>query len=333
MCQAAGRTARAGRFWLGLALSGAATYLAVRAIDPDQVHHVLGAANPAWMTLALASVVATVGAKAARWRALYPGAGGRPRLRALIMALLIGMMANLLVPARVGELARIYVVERLEGQSKALSLSTIVIEKWVDLVMLLLAFAGLLLFLSWPAWLVAWGRGLAWLAGALTAALIGALFLLNQMHPLAERAASLLPARWGDRIMDGWRAVQMGLAALRSAPQMGALLSWTLLVWLLSVGTNWLLLRALALPPSLLIALTLLVILQAGSALPSSPAKIGVFHYLTMLGLGLFHIPQDAALAFAVWLHLVVVILLIGLGILCLIWVSLRDDQRDRSGL
>ena len=127
--------------------------------------------------------------------------------------------------------------------------------------------------------------------------------------------------------MDIWKSAQMGLTALRSFPQIGTLLGWTFAVWLLSAGTNWLLLRALALPPSPLIALTLLVILQAGSALPSSPAKIGVFHYLTILGLGLFSIPSDAALAFAVWLHLVVVVLLIGLGILCLIWISFSSDK------
>lgn len=319
---------RAGRFWFGLVLSGVAAYLVVRAVDPDRVRHALGAANPAWVTLALASVLAMVGAKTARWQALYPRISGRPRLRALLVALLIGMMANLLIPARVGELARIYVIERLEGQSKALSLSTILIEKWVDLVVLLLAFAGLLLFLSWPAWLAAWGRGLAWLAGALTATLVSCLFLTNQMRPLVERAASLLPARWGNRVIASWQAAQVGLMTLGSAPQMGALLGWTLVIWLLSAGTNWLLLRALALPSSPLIALALLVVLQAGSALPSSPAKIGVFHYLTILGLGLFHIPQDAALAFAVWLHLIVVVLLIGLGILCLMWVSFSLGKR-----
>jgi uncharacterized protein (TIRG00374 family) len=338
VCQTAGRTVRAGRFWLGLALSGAATYLAVRMIDAEQVRQAFGAAHLGWVMLALASVLATVGAKAARWRALYPQTSERPRLRALIMALSIGIMANLLAPARVGELARLYVVERLEGRSKALSLSTIAIEKWMDLVMLLLTFAGLLFFISWPAWLATWGRGLASLASVLTVTLVSGLFLLDQMRPLAERVTSLLPAHWGERIMDIWKAAQMGLTALRSAPQMGILLGWTLVVWFLSAGTNWLLLRALALPPSPLIALTLLVILQAGSALPSSPAKIGVFHYLTILGLGLFSIPSDVALAFAVWLHLIVVVLLIGLGILCLIWISFSSDksqydQRDRSGV
>ncbi len=318
----AGQTLRAGRFWLGLALSGVAAYLAVRAIDLDRVHHAFGAANPAWVMLALASVLATTWAKAARWRTLYPRTGRRPGLRALITALLIGMMMNLLVPARVGELARIYVVEQLEGQSKALSLSTIAVEKWADLVMLLLTFAGLLVFISWPAWLTAWGHRLAWLASALTAALVAGFFLRGRVRSLAERVACRLPARWGSLALGAWHAAQEGLVALRTVPQMGALLGWTLVVWLISASTNLLLLRALALPPSPLIALTLLVILQAGSALPSSPAKIGVFHYLAILGLGLFNIPQDVALAFAVWLHLVVVVLLIGLGILCLMWVS-----------
>lgn len=319
---------RIGRFWLGLMLSGGAAYLAIRTTDLDRVRHAFSEANPIWVALALASVLMTVGVKAARWRALYPRTGRRPRFRALTMALLIGMTANLLAPARLGELARIYVVERLEGQSKALSLSTIAIEKWADLIMLLLTFAALLPFFSWPTWLTAWGQRLAWLASALTATLVASLFFLNRMHSLAERVACCLPARWSNSVLGIWHAIQEGLFALRTVPQIGALLGWTLMVWLVSASTNLLLLRALALPSSLLIALTLLVILQAGNALPSSPAKIGTFHYLAILGLGLFDIPQDVALAFAVWLHLVVVVLLIGLGILCLMWISFVAERK-----
>jgi len=330
---AAGQAVRAGRFWFGLILSGGALYLALRTVDIGQVTRALGDIHPAWAGLAIISVVATVGAKAARWRGLYPEEGERPSLAALTPALLIGMMVNLLIPARLGELARIYALERLEGHSKALSLSTIAIEKWADLILLFVTFSGLLLTIAWPSWLVAWGRGLATLAVGLTLALIGALVFLERAQPLIQRGLDRLPSRWGTPLSRGWEAAHAGLAALHSAPQMGALLGWTILVWLLSAGTNLLLLRALNLPPSPLIAIALLVILQAGSALPSSPAKIGIFHYLAMVGLGLFGIPREHALAFAVWLHLIVVVQLIILGVISLMWVSLQSHRTPVSRL
>ncbi len=326
--EAVGSALRAGRFWFGLGLSGGAAYLALRTIDPVLLRQALVRIDWTWAALALLSVPVTVLAKAARWRALYPfQAASRPSLWAATPALLVGMMVNLLIPARLGELARVYALEQLTGQSKALSLGTIVVEKWVDLLMLLALLAGLLLLVPWPAWLLGWGRGLLWLAILLTLLITGARALPHRLRPLIQRWSERLPARWRALVLRGWETVEQGTLGFYNISRMGMIVGWSLVIWLLAASTNLFLLRALALPAAPVIAFTLLVILQAGSALPSSPAKIGVFHFLTLVGLELFDIPREAALAFAVWLHLIVVGLLIALGIVSLLWISHRAQR------
>ena len=63
---------------------------------------------------------------------------------------------------------------------------------------------------------------------------------------------------------------------------------------------------ALNLPLSLAAALFLLVVLEIGVAIPSVPGKLGVFHYLCTLALGVFGLEKGEALGYAVLLHFVV---------------------------
>ena len=78
-------------------------------------------------------------------------------------------------------------------------------------------------------------------------------------------------------------------------------------IWLVAGLTNYLLLLAFDLPASPLIAVFLLVVLQAGVAVPSTPGKIGVFHYLCMIGLSVFGVPPTVGLAYGLTLHALVV--------------------------
>ena len=70
--------------------------------------------------------------------------------------------------------------------------------------------------------------------------------------------------------------------------------------------TNYLLL-AFDLPATPLIALCLLVVLQAGVIVPSIPGKIGVFHYLCMIAPSVFTVPATVGLAYGLALHALVV--------------------------
>ncbi|MFN2167572.1 MAG: lysylphosphatidylglycerol synthase domain-containing protein, partial [Anaerolineae bacterium] len=104
------------------------------------------------------------------------------------------------------------------------------------------------------------------------------------------------------------RAALAGLDALevwREGRAVLTLAGWSVLIWAMTVLLNQLLLWSLNIDVPLTAPLLLLVVLQAGVRVPSSPGSIGVFHYLSVLTLTLFGVDKDLAITYGVLSHLV----------------------------
>ncbi len=109
--------------------------------------------------------------------------------------------------------------------------------------------------------------------------------------------------------------------------KMPILLGSSLYLWAGSILINYLVLISLHIHATFLAAIVLLVILQAGVAVPSSPGKIGVFQNLAVLGLSLFGVAKAPALAFGVVLHLLIFLpVAVMAGIF---WLSSRERRGD----
>ncbi|MDH7490623.1 MAG: lysylphosphatidylglycerol synthase transmembrane domain-containing protein, partial [Anaerolineae bacterium] len=123
---------------LGTLLSLLFLWLAFRQVHLREVWDALRQAN-AWLVgAALAAFLATQAVKAARWKALfYPEHKGR-RFGKLMSVIYIGQAVNAAIPARLGEIARAYLLARIESISGAYVMGTIVLEKALDSLMLLL---------------------------------------------------------------------------------------------------------------------------------------------------------------------------------------------------
>lgn len=318
------------RALLGLACGAVLLALVARGVDIEAVEAGLRSADGRWVGLALVAVLATTAAKIGRWERLFPEAQ-RPGLLCLGRALLVGQLVNGLLPARVGDLARAYLSGRGGGISKATALGTIAAEKAFDVLFLLIC-AGLTAGLaSLPGWL---GVPLAAIA-----TLGGSIFLLAVAFPeermltwigrwsrvdLAPTAS--LRTRWTRRLPGGaadWlkgvlQRGLVGLAGLRRPRKALVVCAWSLLIWTLAAGTNYVLFWAFDLKLSVGAALLLLTLLHVGTAPPSSPGRLGIFHALTVVGLGAFDVDRAASLAYAMVLHAVVYVPQILFGSLAL---------------
>ena len=99
-----------------------------------------------WLLLALAVAVttATFPARALRWRCFLAPVQPDSPFRSRFAAVCTGFMANNLLPARAGELARAFAYNRLEGVGVVTAMSTLVVERLMDgVAILLLLFAAL----------------------------------------------------------------------------------------------------------------------------------------------------------------------------------------------
>jgi uncharacterized membrane protein YbhN (UPF0104 family) len=97
-----------------------------------------------------------------------------------------------------------------------------------------------------------------------------------------------------------------GLAALRRPRMAVTACVWSVAIWALAAATNGLVFRALGLSLPVAAPLLLLTLLHVGTAPPSSPVRVGVFHALVVIGLEPFGVARSAGLACAALLHAVV---------------------------
>lgn len=305
---------------IGLALGVLLLVLAVRSVDPSALKKSLTGINPWWVAIGLLTVAGTILAKALRWRLLFYPSHEDLRLSTLVSGLLIGQTVNLLLPARLGELTRAYLVGEVEKRPTLLALGTIVVEKTLDGLALLVLLGILFAIMPVPPWLRLAGGAAALLTALLLA---GVLLLTGGRQRVVDACESLCQSvpmlgRWGLRrrvgsLADGLRSLQASGVWLR-------LLLWTAAIWLLAGLTNYCVLLALGIEvPLVLASLFVLAVVHLGLVVPTSPARIGVFHYLCLLALLFLGVEESQALAYGLVLHSIVVLPIIGAGLAC-VW-------------
>ncbi|MBC7225435.1 MAG: flippase-like domain-containing protein [Anaerolineae bacterium] len=322
-----GRRASWWRWLPGLAIGGIACLLLLREVDWAGVAATLGGMRVPWALAALLASVATVVAKALRWRSLAGPKGKQVGVRAFVAMELAGLLLNQALPAHLGDGARAFLLGRAQ-QAYGEAASSVLVEKAMDSLVLLALLGALLPFVPFPPWLRA--GGLAFGLGFLVA--LAGLLVLG-LVPL-ERAVPWVPLRaWleGKELLLGMRV------GLRWYWRAWAPWAWTLLVWLLGGLTNGLAFWALGLPLGGVAAALVLAVLYLGRAIPQPPAQVGVFQVLCIAALAPFGVPREEALGFGILLHLVVLIPLAlgglwGLGYAGHLWPRWGEAWRRITG-
>jgi len=285
---------------LATILGGGLLYLAMRGVQLGETWEVLRTMEGIYLVLALVLVLISPVVRALRWRALFDE--DVPSLAPLIGAIVTGQTLNFTIPFRSGEVARILMV----GGRKLQTAGTIAVEKALDAV----CFAGLcvMLPLIWavPEWLEGPRLSVLGMAGIYLVVVVG-LSIIPRINPKMFKIVQVPPIK-----------------------KMPILLGSSLYLWVGSILTNYFVLCALQIQATFLAAIVLLVILQAGVAVPSSPGKVGVFQYLAVLGLALFGVAKSSALAFGLILHLLV---FVPVAVMALIfWVKSENTATPSCG-
>jgi uncharacterized protein (TIRG00374 family) len=315
---------RALQVALGTGLSLVFLWLAFRDVSLSQVTIAFSVADYRFVALALALVLISPLVRAARWRLLYhPDQKGLSCFR-LAEVLLIGQMLNIVVPARLGEVARIYFMGQTESRSRARTLGTIAVEKWLDILMLLLLVLLVPALVALPPWFRDSQASLTVFVIAFFGLALALSYGKDRLLSVGKSLSRFLPEGWRARIHRATGLALGSLDVLRS-PWVGLKLQgWSLLIWILSILVNYIVFLALGLPLPFAAALFLLVVLEIGVAVPSAPGKLGVFHYLCTLALSVFGLEKGAALGYAVLLYFVVFGPPSLLGALFLWWESVH---------
>jgi uncharacterized protein (TIRG00374 family) len=209
--------------------------------------------------------------RAIRWRVLLLPLGN-PSIGVSFGSMMLGYLGNNLLPMRAGDVLRAYVLGRQTSISKSAVLATIVVERVVDGVVLILALSLLLFVFPVPTWLqlAVVGGGVVF-SGA-TVALIVARRRLRGPMDLVSFLLSQLPNRWQPKGTSLVGNFLLGLTSFRSYKDALSFLLLTLMVWAVEVLWFWVVMCAfhISLP---VLALTFVVAAGAVSTtIPASPS-------------------------------------------------------------
>jgi uncharacterized protein (TIRG00374 family) len=316
-----------GRLLLGVLLAAVLLGLVFWRVDWDQLRAALQGAR---LGPLLGLSLATVGVYVLRaWRLGFLLAPlGRVRFADLFSATYVGFAAGLVVP-RAQEILRPWLISRRYPIPLSAGFATIVIERLVDLITVLLLFALYLFVLPTPPQQAGGAlMGVVKLAGAGTAvAAVAVLGVLLGLHAHADRVLGLLETVLS-RLPD-WaagplrrivRAFSDGLAVLRApAGHLAAILAQSFAVWLLIAFGFHLNHAAFSLDLPFHSTFLLLALLTVGVAIPT-PGMVGGFHAFYMVTLHqMFGVDQATAAAASITGHAFSFLSILVLG-LPLLW-------------
>ena len=242
----------------------------------------------------MAAAVATLVIRAQRWVRLLRPVGHVP-LGAALSATAIGFASGVVLPLRLGELVRPALLGRRTGIGLGPALSSVVVERLLDVLFIVLCFLALSVLYPLPGAVRAGARGLAVVA----AAGFGALLLAQRHRPTAERWLEATPrssARARSRGRCGRRSAASSTAARRSATRrtLSVVLGFSAYLWIVTALLYLCAIRALDLAvPAIPGALASVVIVAAFVFLPQAPGLVGTWQAGCVVALGLFGVPQD----------------------------------------
>ena len=270
-------SARTLRFFVPFVISAGLLYLVVRSVEGEaaDLTAALGAADWRLIVPAIALYFVGVWLRSARWGHLLPAHS--VKTSTLFKALVVGFTVNNLLPLRMGEVARAYLLSRWCRIPYGATIASLVVERVLDGLSLAVLLLVSLAFLPAPGYLLIVGVLAAggFLAGAALLAL--AAWRSSALTALAALVARRLPGHVGAVLERLAESFARSLALVHDPALLARLLGLSLLAWCFELGLFFVLLLAFGLPGSYPLALLVGSAANFATLVPSSPGYVGTF--------------------------------------------------------
>ena len=303
---------------LGLVVTLVCLGVAVYGVDYRSVLDALARANYALLAPALLLWLVGYLARTVRWRVLLAGVGAGS-LFELFGVLMVGFATNNLLPARLGEIARVYLLRRRTTARKTFLLASIFLERIFDG----LALVAVIVALSTVVRLPGWGQEVELASSALFVGVAAGVAVLLFRHDLAAwmvgLAARLLPRRFASLAVSAFNSFVHGLGAMRRPNVLVGTVLLSFAVW----GIEWAAYYAVASAFDLGLSSIdlaaacafLLVVVNLGIMVPAMPGYVGTFQLFAVASLSVWGIPKEPALAVAIVAHATQYVLVTAIGL------------------
>ncbi len=320
------------KFTLFLAIGGFIFWLIYKDQDVDRIKSVLrNEVNYFWIVVSLVIGLLSHISRTIRWGLMIEPISHKPRFINTFLAVMVGYLMNMAFP-RMGEITRCGVLARYEKASFSKLLGTVVAERAVDLVSLLVLlavvvvsqFGEMLRFLnknpeieSKLSSLVSSPLIIIVLVG-----LVVAVFLFREAlkHTLFYKKLYVI-------LMN----LKEGFISIRSIKKKGWFLFHSAAIWILYYLMLYSVFFAFKFTINLgpIAALTTFVLASFGMVAPVQ-GGIGAWHFMAIEGLSLYGVAYENAVIFAFVAHASMTVMIIFLGIISLLVLPFIN-QRNKT--
>lgn len=295
----------------GWAISLGFIVWAVLKMDLAKVWGAIVMADFRWMIPAAILNLVLLTARGARWRHFIAPIK-EVSFMSSFSAMCIGFMANMVLPARIGEFVRAYVLAKKESISKSSAFATVVIERAFDglsiVVMMLLVF----MIVEPPD-----ANDIFWVSfkiGGVTASLFfiaffTGLYLFHRQVKFMEwiivTLIGFLPDEYGEKAREIIEAFRKGFDSIDQGHRMVKIILWCAFIWGAAAPFNYFIFEAFGLDLPFSASFLVLLSQILGVMVPSAPGFIGVYHAATVAGLMFYGVDSELALSVSLTLHII----------------------------
>lgn len=302
----------------GIMLGMILIYFSIRGIHFDETIAHLKKINFGYAVGSLFCIVFMQALRSYRWGVILQPLGKISQLT-LFAVTSVGFLAIAAIPARIGELARPYLIAQKSPIKMSSALGTIVVERVLDsLAVLTITVAVLILQNDLPSWMIKSGVIFFILTMAMIALVAGLVWRRETAVGIIDRILRRIPGKLAQAVHKVIHHFIDGFQVITDVKRLFYLLILSAVVWLVDVAAIYALLLAFDFNLPALAAFVVMVILIAGIAIPTAPGFIGNWHYACILGLSLFGVARPEAFSFALVYHFLSIATVVILGIIFL---------------
>jgi hypothetical protein len=284
------------RVGIGTAISLACVLFVLRFVDLGQVIEMLSRAALPLLALAGAATMLDVLLRAWRWQVLVSPLTAVP-IRRVLAYLLIGYLANNVLPARAGELVRSHYMGDRESASRLSILGTVLVERILDVVALLLLSA-----VAW--WITGAAAGIAGLlaVGLMVGVVAGSGFAV-MLLPAKQRLLPLLSPNLSARITLVGTRLKAGVAVVAAPGPLSVSIALTLSAWAMTAVVFAAAAAAVGFEVTPAQVLLIAAATNLATAIPSAPGYVGTFEFAVVATAGAIGLDAASALAMGILVH------------------------------
>jgi len=288
------------RLFLGVLVAAVSLYFAFRGMSLRETFFTLLTAKPQWLLLAGLIYFCGFCIRTLRWRYLLEPIK-KISAGELFPVLMIGFLANNILPLRMGEFVRADLTGRKFKISRSASLGTIFLERLLDMLAFLTTFAVSAFAFAFPPKVKSAAETLAALC---LAAAIGIVVMAIKTHWVESLADFFpAPAALKERALHFLRNFTQGISGMVKPNLLLSALALSLVAWLIEGTVLYVIAHAFALPLAYAQAFFLLFFLGLAVTLPQAPGYVGTMELFGVTALHSLGFPKDTGLPVILAIH------------------------------